>query len=397
MARHAPKVGTFPRYGDGRRLIVGLLGGSFDPAHEGHQRLAAYALKYLRLDQVWLLVTPGNPFKRHQSSRAFDARLRSARRISDGRRIIATDLEARLGTNFTAETLTLLRQRFPHITFVWVMGADSFASLTRWNHWQKIVRSVTIAVVPRPGETRRALFGKTAQRLKRLRKQARCAPVLAGLRPPTWAFLVTPHSAISSTDLRRSASRNGTLSTYYRLEYQPIVNKPSSQLRSAEPRPVDDQGEDVIAQNTAMDFGEAETKTSRKKRVVAGPEKKARLRAAPPAIQTDILIGAIYESLVSDKAEDIRVINLEGRANFADKMVIATGLADRQIAAMAEHIERKLKEIGVKRVWIEGAGGSDWVLLDAGDVVVHLFKSEARQHYALERMWAPELDDDSDI
>ncbi|UYH52309.1 ribosome silencing factor [Candidatus Kirkpatrickella diaphorinae] len=146
----------------------------------------------------------------------------------------------------------------------------------------------------------------------------------------------------------------------------------------------------------STDARQAPDKTSRKKRVSAGPEKKARSRPAVPEVDTDILMNVIHESLMADKAEDITVIDLIGRASFADKMVIATGLADRQIAAMAEHIEKKLKEAGVKRVWIEGEGGTDWVLLDAGDIVVHLFKAEARQHYALEKMWAPELDDDAD-
>lgn len=88
-------------------------------------------------------------------------------------------------------------------------------------------------------------------------------------------------------------------------------------------------------------------------------------------------------------------IDLTGRASFADKMVVATGLADRQIAAMAQHIERKLKEIGLKRMIVEGANGSDWVLLDTGDIIVHLFKPESRELYGLEKMWGAEFDDEA--
>ena len=95
----------------------------------------------------------------------------------------------------------------------------------------------------------------------------------------------------------------------------------------------------------------------------------------------------------ADKAEEVTALDLAGRASFADRMVIATGLADRQIAAMAGHLEEKLAEIGINRVQIEGGQGSDWVLLDAGDVVVHLFKPEARALYALEKMWGAELDE----
>ena len=100
----------------------------------------------------------------------------------------------------------------------------------------------------------------------------------------------------------------------------------------------------------------------------------------------------IVASLDDDKAEAIVSLDVAGRAAFADRMIIATGIADRQICAIAQHLEEKLPKAGLRRVQIEGASGSDWVLIDAGDIVVHLFKPEARSLYALERMWGPELD-----
>ncbi len=105
------------------------------------------------------------------------------------------------------------------------------------------------------------------------------------------------------------------------------------------------------------------------------------------------LQAVIVDSLEGDKAEAVVAIDLAGRASFADRMVIATGLADRQITAMAAHLEERLAEAGVKRVRIEGAGGSDWVLIDAGDIVIHLFKPDARALYALEKMWGAEFDE----
>ena len=101
----------------------------------------------------------------------------------------------------------------------------------------------------------------------------------------------------------------------------------------------------------------------------------------------------IVESLEADKAEEVVALDLAGRASFADRMIVATGLADRQISAMATHLEERLGETGIKRVQIEGAAGSDWVLIDAGDIVIHLFKPEARALYALEKMWGAELDE----
>lgn len=136
----------------------------------------------------------------------------------------------------------------------------------------------------------------------------------------------------------------------------------------------------------------------RKKTVAAGPRSRRKAAAAEeptptPSERLDQVQRVIVGSLEDDKAEDIVAIDLAGRAAFCDRMVIATGLADRQISAMATHLEEKLAEAGVRRVQIEGAGGSDWVLIDAGDIVVHLFKPEARTLYALERMWGSELDE----
>ena len=135
--------------------------------------------------------------------------------------------------------------------------------------------------------------------------------------------------------------------------------------------------------------------TPRKKAAAAGPARTRRSeRGTPDAIaRLEQLQKIIVTSLEDDKGEAVVAIDLAGRASFADRMVIATGIADRQITAMATHLEEKLHEAGIKRVQIEGAGGSDWVLIDAGDIIIHLFKPEARALYGLERMWGADLDD----
>ena len=142
--------------------------------------------------------------------------------------------------------------------------------------------------------------------------------------------------------------------------------------------------------------------TPRKKAAAAGPRtrkaataEQAANQVAEQAARLDRMQAVIVGSLEADKAEEVVALDLAGRAAFTDRMVIATGLADRQISAMALHLEEKLAEIGIKRVQVEGAGGSDWVLIDAGDIVVHLFKPEARTLYALERMWGKDLDEPS--
>jgi ribosome silencing factor RsfS/YbeB/iojap len=131
--------------------------------------------------------------------------------------------------------------------------------------------------------------------------------------------------------------------------------------------------------------------TPRKKAAAAGPRGRREAPAEPSLLER--LQTLIVTSLEDDKAQEIVTLDLAGRAAFADRMIVATGLADRQIAAMATHLEEKLHAAGIRRVQIEGAGGSDWVLIDAGDIVVHLFKPEARALYALEKMWGAELDE----
>jgi ribosome-associated protein len=135
----------------------------------------------------------------------------------------------------------------------------------------------------------------------------------------------------------------------------------------------------------------------RKKTIAAGPKKvpagsRVKKTKVEPS-ELDRLQAIIVGSLDDDKAENVVTMDLVGKAMFCDRMVIASGLADRQISAMAEHLTKKLKDAGLKRLQVEGAGGSDWVLIDAGDIVVHLFKPEARTMFALEKMWGDDLDE----
>ena len=136
--------------------------------------------------------------------------------------------------------------------------------------------------------------------------------------------------------------------------------------------------------------------TPRKKASAAGPRAAGtaaiKRTAKPEPSVLDSLQAIIVASLEDDKAEQVVALDLTGKTSFCDRMVIATGIADRQITAMATHLEDKLHEAGVKRVQIEGSGGSDWVLIDAGDIVIHLFKPEARTLYGLEKMWGQDWD-----
>lgn len=191
-----------PTFGDRRAISVGLLGGSFNPAHQGHLQLAHFALVHLKLDQVWLMVSPGNPLKPDTGMASFAVRLESAHRLVDHRRIVATDIEERLGKRYTIDTVSLLQKRFPNVRFVWIMGADGLVTLPKWRKWRLLSRIVPIVVVPRPGCTPAALGGAATSVMRHLRVPARQASVLSTRKAGAWAFLLAPENHLSATALR---------------------------------------------------------------------------------------------------------------------------------------------------------------------------------------------------
>ncbi|MEL6680794.1 MAG: nicotinate-nucleotide adenylyltransferase, partial [Pseudomonadota bacterium] len=132
-------------------MRIGLLGGSFDPPHGGHVHITRFALKRFHLDRVWWMVSPGNPLKA-EGPAALDRRMAASARIMRHPRVVITDVERRLGTRYTAETLAALQQRYPGVRFVWLMGADNLAGFHRWDRWPDIMRSVPVGVLARPGE-----------------------------------------------------------------------------------------------------------------------------------------------------------------------------------------------------------------------------------------------------
>jgi nicotinate-nucleotide adenylyltransferase len=185
-------------------MRIGLLGGSFNPAHQGHRHIIELAMRRLRLDQVWLLVSPGNVLKPQRGMPPFGQRLASARGIADGRRVVASAIEAVFGTRYTIDTLRRLLRQFPRARFVWLMGADILEQLPRWRRWLEFARRIPLAVLPRPGYNRRALAGHAARRLARVRRPARLAPVLPELAAPAWVFLCVPQHTASASAIRAS-------------------------------------------------------------------------------------------------------------------------------------------------------------------------------------------------
>jgi nicotinate-nucleotide adenylyltransferase len=182
------------------------LGGSFNPAHDGHRHVAELALKRLRLNQVWLMVSPGNPLKPVAGMAPLADRLAGAAAIGDGRRVLATAIEAAFGTHYSIDTLRILRRRFPRVHFIWIMGADILTQFPRWHRWREIARHLPFVVLPRPGYTRAALSGRAARCLRQGRRPAHEAPILANARSG-WLFLPSPENTTSATAIREASSQ----------------------------------------------------------------------------------------------------------------------------------------------------------------------------------------------
>jgi len=186
---------------------IGILGGSFNPAHRGHLDISLKALRQLGLDQVWWLVSPQNPLKSADGMAPFAERLAAARRMARNPRIRVTDLEQGLGSRYTAESLKLLRRRFPETRFVWLMGADNLSQIRHWERWREVFRLAAVAVFDRPTYCLRALAELAAERFKRRRKPSRDVRRLADMVPPAWAFFPIRLDASSATALRARRRR----------------------------------------------------------------------------------------------------------------------------------------------------------------------------------------------
>ncbi|MBC8337766.1 MAG: nicotinate-nucleotide adenylyltransferase [Rhodospirillales bacterium] len=186
----------------GRRPRVGLLGGSFNPAHGGHRHISRLALERLGLDEVWWLVSPQNPLKPVKGMAPLADRLASARAMARGRNMWATDIEHALGTNYTADTLKALKSRFPNTRFVWIMGADNLIDIDRWNDWTAIFETVPVAVFARPAYSFKALTSTAAKRFAGRRIHEQQSAELVSRAPPAWVFLHIPLSSASATKIR---------------------------------------------------------------------------------------------------------------------------------------------------------------------------------------------------
>jgi nicotinate-nucleotide adenylyltransferase len=295
---------------------------------------------------VWWLVSPQNPLKPVAGMAPFTVRLAAARRLTEGHpKIRVSDFETRLGSAYTADTLVALRRHYPRHRFVWLMGGDNLVQIRRWERWTDIFATVPIAVFARPSYSLRALAALPAQRFARYRLPPRAARRLAETKPPAWVFFPTRLDARSATQIR--AERRRMLSATFKPERSLVIAIPVP----LQPKPYPAAG---------------------------NPQ------AARPS-----LLELVLQTLDDGKAEDVVTIDLAGKTVIADHLVIATGRSSRQVVALTEHLDAALS--GRTAISIEGKAQGDWVLIDAGDVIVHLFRPEVRAYYNLEKMWGGAL------
>lgn len=182
---------------------IGIFGGSFNPPHSGHRLVAITAMKRLKLDQVWWLVTPGNPLKETTDLAPLEMRIHLTSAMADHPRMTVTAHEVVLGTPYTAETLRKICDKRPDLDFVWVMGADNLANFHRWQSWRGIMERVPVAVVDRPQASMAVLSAPMAQTYRNARIDEIDAAMLPRLKAPAWTFLHTPLDNSSSTELRQ--------------------------------------------------------------------------------------------------------------------------------------------------------------------------------------------------
>lgn len=183
-----------------RGMVVGLLGGSFDPAHDGHVHITRQALQRIGLDRVWWLVSPGNLLKANAPAPMALRMARAREKLGDDPRVIVTDLEARLGTRATIDTLRRLQALYPGVRFVWIMGSDNLVQFHRWRSWRQILQRVPVAVMARPGAGLAARLSVTARAFRG--EQVAAAELLTRRQAPVWCFVNMPLHAASSSMIR---------------------------------------------------------------------------------------------------------------------------------------------------------------------------------------------------
>jgi nicotinate-nucleotide adenylyltransferase len=188
-------------------MTIGLFGGSFNPPHAGHRLVTLTALRRLKLNRIWWIVTPGNPLKNTSGLPPLNERMQACRGLMPEPMIDITGFEAEIGTRYTLDSLKYLKTRCPNVRFIWIMGADNLIQFHRWQGWNKIARIMPIVVIDRPGRTLKATASPAAHALRRSQLPETRAVNLKFRTPPALVFIHGKRSELSSTALRRNSEK----------------------------------------------------------------------------------------------------------------------------------------------------------------------------------------------
>ncbi|MGD9637949.1 MAG: nicotinate-nucleotide adenylyltransferase [Alphaproteobacteria bacterium] len=191
-------------WGENKNMKIGLLGGSFNPAHKGHIYISEMALKKMNLDEVWWLVSPQNPLKSSQGMASFEQRYDYAKKIITNSKIKVSNIEQELGTRYTVDTISRLKQIYKSYKFVWIMGADNLEQIPKWKNWKKIFNLVPIAVFDRNQYSLRIKFLKAAKTFKKQKIEGAKLFRLCYFKAPAWGFFRIKNNPLSSTDIRKN-------------------------------------------------------------------------------------------------------------------------------------------------------------------------------------------------
>jgi ribosome silencing factor RsfS/YbeB/iojap len=334
---------------------IGLLGGSFNPAHKAHRRISLAAMQALGLDEVWWLVSPGNPLKDAARDMApFEVRLFSAQQQARRSPIRVSDFEQREGTRFTVDTVGLLKRATRSTSLFGCSEATHCQIFTNGAIGGGLSREVPIAVIPRPGYD----------------SAAHAARAMGWLRRFCPAF--GPGAKLDGVECTGDPAASPAARPHVRNRHpgappQLAPPNPEPRLARSAPRASHCHQGDLLTERPAENGA----------------------RTAPSAVDVEGLHRLVLQSLDDDQALEVVTIPLAGKSNIADHMVVASGRSTRQVASMAVKLADKIKERFGKIVRIEGLPAADWVLIDAGRrESFHIFRPEVRSFYNLERMWA---------
>ena len=296
---------------------IGLLGGSFNPAHSGHLHISEEAIRLLNLDYVLWLVSPQNPLKSLDIRDSLSQRVCYAKLLVKNSKIIVSDIEKNLPTNYTADTIKILKETYPKIKFVWLMGADNMVEVHRWYNWHNIFQDVFVAVFDRAEFKNAVIASEASQCYSQLDISMEDFKKYS-LEPGAWYFFQIQKSSMSSTNLR-NVYKAGNID----------IMKP-----------------------------------------------------------TDIeqLKDIVLTSLDNDKGSEILLCDLKGKSDLARYMVIVSGSSSRHVCSMIENLMDILKKVSISST-ASGLENGQWVLLDAGDIIINAFLPEYRELYKLEELW----------